>query len=95
MLQPVSSFVSSMECVRTNTSTFNSVSWPQFSVEVSSNNLNTLFAGIRVLLKCSVDFFDVMVGIPGVVKVYAHQLDALMVDQHRRCDGPFADTQYQ
>ena len=80
MLQPFSNFVSSIERVRANTSTLNTVSWPQFGVEVSSNNLYTLFAGTRVLLNCSARVFDVVVGMPGVLKIYAHLLDTLMVD---------------
>ena len=56
MLPLVSSFVSAVECVRANTGTPNSVSWPQFSVQVFSNNLCFLFDGIRVPLNCSVHF---------------------------------------
>ena len=56
MIQPISSFVSFIECVRANTCTLNAVSWTQFSVEASSNDLYALVVGIRVLLKCSVHF---------------------------------------
>ena len=74
------------------TCTLNTESWPQFSIEVSSNILFSLFAGIRLLLTCSVHFLNVTVGIPRVGKVFAHQLDILMVDHNRRCDGPFVDV---
>ena len=45
-----------VECCEINTSTLNTVSWTQFSVEVSSNDLHALLARTRVLLNCSVHF---------------------------------------
>ena len=46
-----------------------------------------------MFLDCSVNFFDVVVGIPRVENVHAHQLDALLVDQSRRCDdGSLVDV---
>ena len=92
MFHPVSSCVSTVECLYTNTCTLNSVSRPQLSVEVSSNNWYAIFAGIRVLLNCSVHFLDVTASIPWVEKITTHQLDALKVYQNRCCDGWFVDV---
>ena len=58
----------------------------------ASKNLFSLLAGIRVLLNCFVHFFNVMVGIPRVGKENPHQLDTLMFDHNRCCDGSFADV---
>ena len=50
LLHPVSSLVSLVECVRSNTDTFNSLSWSQFGIELSSHNFHVLLFGIRVFL---------------------------------------------
>ena len=92
LLHPASSFVPLIECVRTNTDSLHSISWAHFGVEVSSHNLYALFTGIRLLLDCSVHFLNVMVSVLRVEKVHAHQLDAIMVDHDRWCNGPFVDV---
>ena len=58
MFHPVSTLVSSVECVYvgTNTCSFDSIFWNQLSVKVSSNNRYAVFAASRVLLDCSVHF---------------------------------------
>ena len=89
MFHPVSTFASSVECVFTNTCTFNSVTWSQLSVKVSSNNRYAIFAVCRVRLNCSEHFLDVMVRISRVGDVNAHQFDPLVVYHGRCSDGPF------
>ena len=64
----------------------------QFGIDVSSHNLFAFLTRICVFLDCSVHFLNVMVSIPRVGKVHAHQHDALMVDRDRCCNGPFADV---
>ena len=90
---PVSSFVTFIECMRTNTYSFHSIAWSQFGTAVSSHNLNALLAGIRVLLNCLVRFFSIWWSAsPEWEKYHAHQHDALMVDCDRCFNDPFADV---
>ena len=91
MFHPVTSLVSSVECVFANTCTFSSVSWPQLNIEVSSNN-RYVFLQIVVFLDCSVHFFNVVVRVFRVVEVNTHQSDALVVYHDRDNDGPFVDV---
>ena len=92
LLHPVSSFVSSVECVFTNTCTFNSATKSQFCIEAYSNNRYAIFAVGRVLLNCSGTFFDVVVRISRVGEVRTHQFDALVVYLDRCNDDPFVDV---
>ena len=92
MFHPVSSLVSSVQCVFTKTCTFSFVSLSQLSIEVPSNNRYAIFAVSRVLLDCSVHFFDVVVRISRVGEVYAHQFDTLVDNHDRGSDGPFVDV---
>ena len=78
--------------VLTNTGTINIDSWPKLSIEVSPDNLNVIPV-FRVFLDCSVDSLDVMIRIPRVVKVHAHQHDTLMIHNNRCCHGPFTEPQ--
>ena len=88
MFHPITSLVSSVECVFANTCTFSSASWSQLNIEVSS----VIFAVCRVLLDCSVQFFDVVVRISRVGELNAHQFDAMVVYHDRGSDGPFVDV---
>ena len=90
MFHPVSSLVSSVECVFTNTCTFSSVSWSQLSIEVSSNNRYAVSAVSRVLLDCSVPFFRCPEW--GSIRSYTHQFDTLVVNHDRGSDGSFVDV---
>ena len=92
LLHRVSTFVLLFECERTNTNSFHSMAWAHFGVEVSSHKLYALLTGIRVPLDFSEHFPNVMVSIPRVVKVHAHQPDAMTVDHERCCNGPFVDV---
>ena len=75
-----------------NTFTFCSLSWSQLSIEVSSNDRHAVAVVCRVLLDCSVHFFDVVVRISRVGEVLTHQFDALVVYHDRCSDGPFVDV---
>ena len=92
MFHPITSFVSLVECVPANTSTFCSVSGSQFCIEVSTNNGNVSFAISCVLLDRLVHFLDVMVRILRVEEVYTHQFNALAVDNDCGGDGAFVDV---
>ena len=92
MFHPITSFVSLVECVSSNTYAFGSVTKSQFCIEVSSNNRYVSFAICRVLLVRFVHFFDVLVRIHRVEEVHTHQFDALAVYHDRGGDGPFVDV---
>ena len=92
MIHPITSFVSSVECVFANTCTFCSLSWSQLSIEVSTNDWYAVSVVCRVLLNCSVHFFDFLVRTSRVGEVHTHQFDALVVDHDRCNDGPFVDV---
>ena len=92
MFHPITSFVSLVECVPANTSTFVSMSKSLFRIEASTNCGYVSFAIFSVLLDRSVHFLDVVVRISRVGEVCTHQFDALAVYHDRGGDGTFIDV---
>ena len=92
MFHPVTSLVSSVECVFANSCTFSSASRSQLSIEVSSNNRYAIFVVCRLLLDCSVHFSTWWSAYPEWVKKTLISFDALVVYHDRGSDGPLVDA---
>ena len=92
LLLSISSFVFSLSVCGSTLARSTPSPGPSSALKSPPTNLCALLTGIRVLLDCSVHFFNVMIGIHRVVKVHAHQLDAMKVDRDRDSDSPFIDV---
>ena len=77
--------------MRSNTDAFNTNARSQFSIEVTTYDLNGLL-GFRVVLDCSSSLVDMMVSVHSVEKEHTHQQYTLVVDCDRRCYGTFMDV---